>query len=92
MSLQSLYGHYKRSRSPRRASRRAIKADLPAQGFDALARRKTFVIDMIDRGLPGHGCAALRGNAKAAKPCVAFRLVSLLLDPAVRYLPATGAP
>lgn len=76
-----------------RANRREIKRALPFQGFDALARRKTFRQDMAQRGLNIHGYAVeTYSDRYAASICIPFRMVTLAQDPAVRYLPATGAP
>ena len=87
------FGHIKRSRSSRREQRRAIKRAIPFQGFDALARRPSFGADMRGRGLGSYGQAVeTQGHKGAAKVCVPFRLVTLVSDPAVRYLPETGAP
>ena len=76
-----------------RANRREIKRALPFQGFDALSRRPSFLADMWGRGLGSYGQAVeTHGTKNAAKVCIAFRMITLLKDPAVRYLPATGAP
>lgn len=76
-----------------RARRRAIKRELPFQGFDALERRKSFAADMDARGLHIHGYAVeVYGDRYAASICVPFRLATLAQDPAIRYMPTTGAP
>jgi hypothetical protein len=77
-----------------RANRRAIKRALPFQGFDALARRQSFIADMWSRGLGLYAEEVEHPSPSsvAAHICVPFRLASLAQDPAVSYLPATGAP
>lgn len=66
-----------------RANRREIKRALPFQLFDPLARRKSFA----------DAASALRREGVVDRRAqVAMRYVSLLQDPAVRLLPATGAP
>lgn len=74
-----------------RASRRAIKLELPFQIADLLARRPSFVDDMIQRGMSGRA-GRMDTDIRARRCVVAQRYVTLVQDKAVWYMPTTGAP
>lgn len=78
-------------RRSERAYRAAIKRSLSFQVADLLARRLSFVDDMIRRGMSGRA-GRMDTDERARRCVVAQRYVTLINDVSVWHMPITGVP